>query len=119
MTTFVYFNLHKKVFSLRNQKTRRVYSHGNHVVIANATFKVSEAGRQRVLREQRKNVHAGVQGDVFSQGIPMVFSGDYKVREATYNPYLYDSFVDKETKQPLSSADMVYLADKRIYYWSI
>lgn len=116
--TFVYFNLHKKVFSLRNQKTRRVYAHGNHIVLTDVTFKVSESGRQRVLREQRKNVHAGVQGNVFSQGVPMVFL-EGQAREATYNPYLYNSFVDKETKQPISSADYVYLADKRIFYWSV
>ena len=118
MTTFVYFNLHKKVFSLRNQKTRKVYAHGNHIVLTDVTFKVSEAGRQRVLREQRKNVHAGVQGDVFSQGVPMVSLEGDNIREATYNPYYFDSFVDIETKQPIHSADIVYLADKRIYYWS-
>jgi hypothetical protein len=33
-------------------------------MMKNVGFKVSEAGRQRVLREKCKNVHAGVVGEV-------------------------------------------------------
>lgn len=69
MRVFVYFNLHKKCWSIRamegNQKGR-VIAHAQAVELANCTFKVSEAGRQRVLREKRKNVHAGVVGDIIA-----------------------------------------------------
>ena len=46
----VYFNLHKKLFSVRDCKTGRVIDHTNHVAIANPQFVVRKAGRERVLR---------------------------------------------------------------------
>lgn len=61
---FVYFNLHKKVFSVKDVKTGRVIAHANTVKLQNAYPKVSEKGRQRVLKEQRKNVHAGIRGEL-------------------------------------------------------
>jgi hypothetical protein len=55
-------------------------------------LKVSEAGRQRVLREKRKNVHAGVKGTrVFR--IPNKDSLFFQ--PAYYNPYKYETFVDR------------------------
>jgi hypothetical protein len=66
MKVFVYFNLHKKVWSvkaLEGPNKGRVVAHRNALSLYHCTFKVSEAGRQRVIREQRKNVHAGIVGD--------------------------------------------------------
>jgi len=40
----------------------KVIDHVLGLALKDATFKVSRAGRERVIREQRKNVHAGVQG---------------------------------------------------------
>ena len=65
MKVFIYFNLHRKCFSvkaLEGAKKGRVVAHVNDAIVYNPTFKVSEAGRQRVLRERKKNVHAGVVG---------------------------------------------------------
>lgn len=113
MKHYCYFNLHKKLFSIRNQKTRLVEAHSDLVVLFNCNFKVSEAGRQRVLREKRKNVHAGVEGNLEA------FTSDFKLEddfiELTYNPYLYDSFVVKATEVPIKSAKLVVLKDKRVF----
>jgi hypothetical protein len=59
---FVYYNLHKHTWSIRDCKTRRVIGHSDHVLLFEVKPKVSQAGRERVLREQRKNVHAGLEG---------------------------------------------------------
>jgi len=59
--------------------------------------KVSEAGRQRVLREQKKNVHAGITGHLWHP--PRGPNGP--TVEVTYNPYKYASFVYKATEAPL------------------
>lgn len=72
------------------------------IALEDVVFKVSEAGRQRVLREKRKNVHAGVLGTVL--GIPVLQPAD----KAFYNPYKYDSFVDVNG-QRLSTASLVVL----------
>ena len=63
MKVKVYYNLHKKCYSivsLEKENYGRVIKHENYVPLTNAQFKVSEKGRQRVLREQKKNVHAYV-----------------------------------------------------------
>ena len=66
MKVFVYFNLHRKLFSvkaLEGPDKGKVIGHTTYLWLKDVTFKVSEAGRQRVLREKRKNVHAGVVGN--------------------------------------------------------
>jgi hypothetical protein len=83
-----------------------VISHETSVVLSDVTFKVSEAGRQRVIREGRKNVHAGIEGyhlkcEVLDE-IPL---NAILVR---YNPYLFNSFVDI-CDNPLYIASKIYL----------
>jgi hypothetical protein len=72
---------------------------------------VSEAGRQRVLREKRKNVHAGVSGtwiNYCTNRVENHFEFLSMVgRQVTYNPYKYDSFVIKATEQSVDKADVV------------
>ena len=63
MKVFVYYNLHRKVWSvkaLEGENKGRVIAHRDMVVLRNPEGKVSQAGRKRVLQEQRKNVHAGI-----------------------------------------------------------
>ena len=72
-----------------------------------AQFKVSEKGRQRVLREQKKNVHAYVVGTWVSEFVPRL-----PIKLATYNPYKYSSFVDAHSKKPLAKASQVLLSKR-------
>jgi len=88
MKVFVYFNLHKKCWSVRSVSTGRVIDHTYHVVLKDPLFKVSPAGRKRVLAERKKNVHAGVQGELAPN-----FRGTHVWNRVTYNPYKYESFV--------------------------
>lgn len=113
MKHFCYFNLHKKVFSVRNEKTKKVEHHSRFVVMDNCTLKVSQAGRERVLREKRKNVHAGIQGELVSTEDILFNEQDYI--ELTYNPYKYHSFVVKSSEVPVKTADRIILKDKRIF----
>jgi len=88
----VYFNLHKKLFSVRSRKTRKVLFHTDSVELSDVTFKVSEAGRQRVLKEKRKNVHAYVRGTLVASGIGWQRNDGSGVR-AYYNPYKTETFI--------------------------
>ena len=108
-----YFNLHKKVFSIKDVKTDIVLAHADHVGLFDCEFKVSEAGRQRVLREQRKHVHARVRGKYIPYRVDCI-----NMREGYYNPYKTETFVDKENGTALHKADLVVLEDKQIKYWS-
>lgn len=85
----VYWNVHRKCWSFRDLKTRRVVIHAATLALVDCTLHVSEAGRQRVLRERRKNVHAVIRGTLVdalqeAPGTPI-----------TYNPYRNETFVSR------------------------
>ena len=105
MRVEVYWNLHKKCFSVRDCKTGRVVGHTDILWLKNPKFIVRKSGRDRVLREGRKNVHAFVRGDYGTSKEAFWFEW----RDATYNPYKYSTFVDRETEKPLDSAKYVML----------
>ena len=102
---YVYFNLHKRCFSVR--KNGKVIRHCDSLIIKDATFKVSEAGRQRVLREKRKNVHAFVVGSLST--VDRLNSVEHRLTSIYYNPYGYNSFVRSEDKSSIYSAKYVKL----------
>jgi hypothetical protein len=113
---FVYFNLHKKVFSikaLQGPRKGRVIGHAASVKLHDVTFKVSEAGRQRVLREKKKNVHAGAVGYLCDSVAFDAFEESLAV-PVTYNPYRYSSFVHKETEAPVRQAAFAWLEGRSI-----
>lgn len=105
----VYKNLNKDCYSVRDAKEKRVTGHANAVVLKNASFKVSEAGRQRVLKEKRKNVHAYVEGEKTNG------ANVRGLKPVTYDPYKYKTFVDKKTKKPIKSAALVVLKPDGVY----
>ncbi len=112
MKIFVYFNLHKQVWSLKaleGPKKGRVIAHRREVMLADCAFKVSETGRQRVLREKAKNVHAGVVGRWVrktSASCP---------RSVTYNPYKGPTFVTRDTRQSVFNASCALLKDRQVF----
>jgi hypothetical protein len=114
MNVFVYFNLRKKCFSIKaleGPKKGRVVAHSDKVLIYGGTFKVSEAGRQRVLRERKKNVHAGVVGH-WSGSLDDELTIErivYNGTPVTYNPYKYDSFVHLYGEHPIETGRLVAL----------
>ena len=123
MRVFVYYNLHRHVWSVRalqGPQRGRVIAHASHVHLRNATGRVSEAGRQRVLREQRKNVHAGIVGELVSMD-PRDWqeTRDFERASAvTYNPYRYASFVYREDDAvPYAGSDHAYLQDRSVYVY--
>ena len=85
---YVYFNLHKKVWSVR--QSGKVVEHTKDIILKDCRFLVSEAGRKRVLREKKKNVHAGVSGYVVDSIPDIVYEA---CSHLTYNPYRYKGFV--------------------------
>jgi L-fucose mutarotase/ribose pyranase (RbsD/FucU family) len=100
---FVYKNLHKKCYSVKLLKTGRVIAHVDEITLWDASFKVSEAGRQRVIKEKRKNVHAGVVGIVANVNILCQLKG------VTYNPYKFDSFIMRDNELPIYNAQVARL----------
>lgn len=104
----VYFNFHKKLFSvvaLTGFNKGRVIGHVSDIKLRDCTFKVSESGRQRVLREKRKNVHAWIVGWTKEFDYGQVKDARY----ITYNPYKYKNFVFRDNKRKISKANKCHL----------
>ena len=80
------------------------------------TFKVSEPGRQRAIREGVRNVHAWVVGDVIGEGRGKALAWSLDLRRAIYDPWKGGTFVDAETFEPVLSAARAVLVGKTVYY---
>jgi len=113
MKVRIYFNLHKRRFSVQSKQAKgwRLLTHTDCITIRDAEFKVSEAGRQRVIREKRKNVHAFVEGYaatraeietyVVGHDAPLVMDA------VSYDPYKAGTFMQGEA--PIHTAELVSL----------
>ena len=100
----VYYNLHKKCFSVQDYKTGLVTKHTNKLNLSNAMFVVRKSGNERVRSEGKKNVHAFVNGIVNDK------SSDIKHwHEVRYTPYEMDYFHYKRMVTDWQGAKPVWL----------
>lgn len=101
----VYRNLNagktEKVFSILHNGL--VHAHGHSFILTDCNFIVKEAGRQRVIHEQRKNVHAYIEG-ILDESQPMMLL----LNEIGYNPYKQGSFMLKTENKPISKCKYVF-----------
>ena len=109
----VYYNLHKHTFSV--QKNGSVVMHADFVKLEDVEFRVRQGGKEKVRKEKSKNVHAFVIGNLvdFCQypcdEIPEEPTGNV----VTYNPYKYDTFVYRDSEEPIINAKEVDLINSR------
>jgi len=108
----VYYNFRKKLFSVQEKVNGKwkVVEHTNELFIRNAAFKVSEAGRQRVLKQKRKNVHAFILGERF----PFIPKSFVYRDEVSYNPYNGPNFMVTAEKKPLDWAKYVTILNGKV-----
>ena len=95
---FVYKNLHQDCWSIKQDGL--VKAHTDDLDLWDCAFHVNAKGRAKVLEEKRKNVHAGIKGYIDCLG-QVEYAPWAEHCEVTYNPYKYDSFVDKTTEEPI------------------
>ena len=107
LRVMVYYNLHKKTFSV--QYKGRVILYADYVKLGNVEFRVREGGKEKVRQEMRKNVHAFVIGDLldYCQYPCENMPPETNDKVITYNPYKYDSFVKKDTEEPIFNANEI------------
>ncbi len=106
---YIYWNLHKDCYSVRYRG--KVVAHLKNLTATNVVFKVSQKGRQKVLREQKKNVHAFVVAEkIFPHATPhdLMGVGSVVAHEVKYNPYKYNSFVDIR-ERPVYNCGMLWM----------
>lgn len=113
MKVDVYRNLQKECISVRSRKSGLVVDHVDEVRVRDVQFVVQPAGRRRVIEEQRKNVHAFVRG-IRDESLSVPESDPIEV---TYDPYEYESFVVRETEQPIEEAAVAIVTPSGVRAW--
>lgn len=122
----VYRNLNNGLLSVMDFNTKKVIGHADEIALCDVEFQINTKARDKVRNEGRKNVHAFIVGNITALGkytqykgraMPEVIS-NRKAREslpdmthALYDPYKYDHFVCAHTKEPIHSAEGVYIDD--------
>ena len=120
MKVRVYYNLHKSCWSIKAHEgilKGRVIAHADGVKLRDARTVVSQAGRERVIREGKKNVHAFIEGNLVAVESPkwryrfyedncacymVMFAPDVRKffgGEIRYNPYKVGHFYWAEDDQ--------------------
>ncbi len=111
MTVDIYFNFHKKVFSVR--KKGKVIQHATAMTVIEPKFVVQPAGRAKVLRDKVKNVHAFVRVNsmyTVDMELNYEFCEPFLPSERVkYNPYMADTFVSCATGDAIHEAEVAYL----------
>ena len=111
----VYYNLHKHTFSITYNG--KVIMYADYVKLGDVEFRVRQGGKEKVRSEKSKNVHAFVIGKLLEyceypcDEMPTPSSDNV----VTYNPYKHDTFVFKNTEEPVYYAqevDMINAKDK-------
>ena len=116
----IYRNLHKNGFSIqkyvKNKKGYRVKAVHPILLLSSVSTKVYETGRQKVLREKSKNVHAFILCDnarlLGGEILPSDIDG---LKEVYYNPYKYKCFVYSDTKENVVDVDWVLMYGGRAF----
>jgi hypothetical protein len=114
----LYLNLHKSVgkagaiekpwYSLRCPKSGQILAHADHVTLRNARFVVSDAGREKVRLQRRKNVHAWIEGEVVLDGAGHADAPEDAV-QLFYDPYKVERFVIAGTPCEVHTAQMAFI----------
>jgi hypothetical protein len=92
----------------------RVVMRVHSVLLTDARFVVREAGRQKVLQEKRKNVHAFVVGHLATSAFGIDKTGPNLPVKVTYNPYTAGYFFAGTQPYPVLSARAVLINESGI-----
>lgn len=109
----VHYNLHKHTFSITHKGL--VISHADYVKLNDVEFRVRQGGREKVVKEKRKNVHAFVIGALIEyckypcESLP----SEPNNHIVTYDPYKYNSYVMKDTQEPIYKTGEVEMINSR------
>ena len=92
----IYRNLHNDTFSIRrNGKVVKHLANWQSIFLKDVKFAVQPAGREKVRREGKKNVHAFIRGTYLAPSTFPHTTSEFKAKcteWVTYNPYKNDHF---------------------------
>jgi hypothetical protein len=109
----VYYNLNKHTFSVTYKN--RLITHADYIKLNDIEFRVRQGGREKVIKEKRKNVHSFVIGTLMDyckypcESLP----SEPNSHIVTYDPYKYNSYVMKDTQEPIYKTGEVEMINSR------
>ena len=91
----VYWNLHRKCWSIQDCKSGLVIDHMSDLVLEDAKFVVRKGGQKRVREQGKKNVHAFAVGYIYKGNCIPYAKGRLHLDwdRVKYNPYTDDYFM--------------------------
>lgn len=110
----IYRNLNTKKMSIQIKRPGlgwRVAGYTLNAIVTDVTFRVSEASRQRAIREGCRNVHAYGQGRLVAQvdesiAAPVLLG---------YNPFLHGFFYNKATEQSIDCCRYLVVRENQVF----
>lgn len=109
--------MHRGNFSIqsyiKDKRGYRVTDRASIAIFQDCTLRVYESGRQKVIREKKKNVHAYVESAAYK----IIFGNidTINLREIYYNPYNFDSFVYKDTLKKVTKVNRLLAYDNKLF----
>lgn len=116
MKIYIYRNLNKGNFSAK--RGGRVFAYPTSCRIHTPTLQVSEKSQVRARNDNQRNVHAYIVCDQFIEENSEDLRKEVRTRnfkQLYYNPFKTDTFVIKDTDQPVYSAKEIILVDEKAY----
>ncbi len=112
----VYWNYKHHCYSLFQKGAVRASA--IEILLENVEFRVRETGRQRMIRENRKIIHAYAEGYLIDHVHPSESRtmASLDGRTIFYNPYKYATFVEAESCAAVLRADEVYCGPDGLIY---
>lgn len=111
---YIYRNLNRgKVFSIKHRG--KVIDRREMIEAFGVEFRVSRTGRERVLREGKRNVHAFAVAEAYGSAIQ---GGDQPVDTSTMVPVWYNPFKTEQFRAgdiDIFNADRVLFADGKCF----
>lgn len=109
---YIYRNLTSNCFSVKHKG--KVVERFTDAIYFFGAFSVNQKGRDRVLREKKKYVHAFV----VCNGIRCLYSQErfgWNLREVVYNPYKNDAFVYADTGDIVQGDHLIVMDYPKVY----
>lgn len=107
MKTKVHRNLHKACWSIRESGAKT--THTSFIALANVEFRVSQAGRAKVIANQVRSVHAYAIGDRLHTSCTVYGEGErIGVR---YNPYRAGAFLSLDGREVTKAQYAYFFTD--------
>jgi len=108
----IHYNLHKHCFSVKYSTEPMRYA--SSLMLTDVSFTVNENGRQQVIHEKCKNVHAHVIGILLGADFENMVETEGFDR-VTYNPYKRGTFYRVDSEESVATASMALLRNKEVW----